>query len=113
MEKMRKYRHLVRQILEGRTKVSDSFPNEGIERVLILDDDRGHYMQMRIGWQGHKRVKWMTVYIRVKDDKIWIEQDLTENGFTSDLLEADVPNEDIVLAFHAPDMRPYTEFAAA
>ena len=26
---------------------------------------------------------------------------------------AGVPKEDIVLAFHAPEMRPYTEFAAA
>jgi hypothetical protein len=29
------------------------------------------------------------------------------------LLEAGVPKEDIVLAFHEPEMRQYTEFAVA
>jgi hypothetical protein len=38
---------------------------------------------------------------------------LTEDGIATDLLEAGVPKEDIVLAFHAPEMRPYTEFAVA
>lgn len=113
MEKMIKYRQLVRKILESHTNISASFPREGVEEMLVMDDERGHYMLMQLGWQGHKRVKGMTVHARVKDNKIWIEQDLTEDGIASELLEAGVPNEDIVLAFHAPDLRQYTEFAAA
>ncbi len=42
-----------------------------------------------------------------------IEEDWTEGGIATDLLEAGVPKEDIVLAFHPPKMRPYTEFAVA
>jgi hypothetical protein len=33
------------------------------------------------------------------DNKIWIQQDETEDGIASDLLEAGVPKEDIVLGF--------------
>ena len=36
---------------------------------------------------------------------------LPEEGIAAHLLEAGIPKEDIVLAFHSPDMRPYTEFA--
>lgn len=113
MEKMMRYRQLLRQILEGHTQVSASFPSEGIERLLIMDEERGHYLLMRLGWHGQKRAKWMIVYARVKDDKIWIEDDMTEEGIATELLEAGVPKEDIVLAFHAPELRQYTEFAAA
>jgi hypothetical protein len=54
----------------------------------------------------------MTVYVRIRDHKFWIEEDLTEDGIANDLVQAGVPPEDIVLAFHEPKMRQYTDFAA-
>ncbi len=51
--------------------------------------------------------------ISLSSYKFWIEKDGTENGIATDLLEADVPKEDIVLAFHPPEMRSFTEFAVA
>ncbi|MBV7334508.1 XisI protein [Chloroflexi bacterium TSY] len=45
--------------------------------------------------------------------KIWIEIDWTEEGIATELVAAGVPKEDIVLAFHHPSMRQYTEFAVA
>ena len=36
---------------------------------------------------------------------------MTEEGIATDLLEAGVPKEDIVLAFQPPDVRRFTEFA--
>jgi hypothetical protein len=38
---------------------------------------------------------------------------MTEEGLATDLLAAGVPNEHIVLGFHYPTMRPFTEFAVA
>lgn len=60
-----------------------------------------------------KRITGMTVYSRIRDGKFWIEEDWTENGIATDLLREGVPKEDIVLAFHEPKMRQYTEFAVA
>lgn len=37
----------------------------------------------------------------------------TEEGIANELLRKGVPKEDIVLAFHPPDVRKYTEFATA
>jgi hypothetical protein len=45
--------------------------------------------------------------------KFWIEEDWTEEGVATELLEAGVPSSDIVLAFHEPAMRQHTEFAVA
>jgi hypothetical protein len=71
------------------------------------------YFLFNLGWSADRRIKNFTVYVRIKDGKFWIEHDLTEDGIATELLEAGVPKEDIVLAFHAPEMRQYTEFAAA
>ncbi len=67
---------------------------------------------MNLGWQKGDRVTDMTVYVRIRDHKFWIEEDLTEDGIANDLVQAGVPPEDIVLAFHEPKMRQYTDFSA-
>ena len=57
------------------------------------------------------RVAGMTVYVRIREGKFWIEEDWTEDGIATDLVRAGVPKEEIVLAFHEPKMRPYADFA--
>jgi hypothetical protein len=52
-----------------------------------------------------------TMHIDIKNGKIWIQHDGTEVGIATILLEEGVPKDDIVLAFHSPDMREFTEFA--
>ncbi|MBV7337555.1 XisI protein [Chloroflexi bacterium TSY] len=54
-----------------------------------------------------------TLYVRIRNGKFWIEEDWTEEGIATHLVEAGVPKSDIVLGFHAPNMRPHTEFAVA
>lgn len=66
-----------------------------------------------VGWSPQSRVRGVTIYVRIRNGKFYIEEDWTEEGITSHLLAAGVPKSDIVLAFHAPDMRPYTEFAVS
>jgi hypothetical protein len=83
----------------------------GETTVAIIDEERGHYLLHTVGWVGKKRVLSTHLYVRVVDNKIWVEVDWLENGITPDLLAAGVPREDIVLAFHHPDLRPLTEFA--
>ena len=66
-----------------------------------------------VGWANRQRIWNTTVYVRLREGKLWIEIDWTEAGIATELLDAGVPKEDIVLAFHHPSMRPYTEFAVA
>lgn len=51
--------------------------------------------------------------LRIKNEKIYVEYDGTDEGFADVFAAAGVPKEDIVLAFHAPAKRPYTGFAVA
>jgi hypothetical protein len=53
------------------------------------------------------------VHIRLRDGKIRIEQDWTEEGIATDPVRAGVSREQIVLAFHPADLRQLTEFARA
>jgi hypothetical protein len=88
-------------------------PESGVETLLIADEERDHYMLFDLGWSQRRRVRNLRVYVRLIEGKFWIEHDLTEEGIATELLREGVPKEDIVLAFHAPEMRKYTEFAMA
>jgi RimJ/RimL family protein N-acetyltransferase len=84
-----------------------------IETFMIVDEAKGQYIWMNLGWQNGERFTGMTVYVRIRGNKFWIEEDWTEEGIATDLVRAGVAKEDIVLAFHEPKMRPYTDFAIA
>ncbi len=113
MEKVNRYREIIKRFMQEYAKFYTSESDDGVESVMLMDEERGHYGVVQFGWENGKRVKFITLYVRLKDGKFWVEQDLTEEGIATELLRAGVPKEDIVLAFHAPELRPYTEFAAA
>ena len=113
MDKLTEYPKLVKRILTEYVELSNRHPNPDIESFLIVDETKAHYIWMNLGWQNGERVNGMTVYVRIRDDKVWIEEDWTEDGIATDLVRAGVPKEDILLAFHEPKMRQYTDFAVA
>jgi hypothetical protein len=113
VDKLKGYRQIIKRILSDYVALDHKQPDPNVESFLIVDDDQGHYLWMNLGWEDGKRTSGSTVYVRLRHGKFWIEEDWTEEGIATDLLAAGVPREDIVLAFQPPEMRKYTEFAAA
>ena len=113
MDKLTHYRQIIKQVLSQYVEFEQQAPSPGVERFVIADEQNDHYLLFSLGWENRQRVRNLRVYVRLRNDKIWIEHDLTEEGIATDLLREGVPKEDIVLAFHAPEMRSFTEFAAA
>jgi XisI protein len=109
MDKLEQYRQHIEQIL---THYSQFTPLVGeTERFVSCDRQRDHYHLFTVGWNQHQRIYGCLIHIDIRDRKLWIQYDGTENGVANDLVAAGVPREDIVLAFRSPYMRQYTEFA--
>jgi XisI protein len=85
----------------------------GVEECVSFDEVRDQYLWFSVGWDGKRRDFGVTVYMRIEQGKIWVEEDWTKQGMVDELLEMGVPAEDIVLGFQHPSKRPLTEFAAA
>jgi hypothetical protein len=100
--------------MERHARLSDLAVREvGIEAVYFADPVRDSYLLMDIGWRNGRRVNEIVLHARIKDGKIWVEADWTEEGLANELVRAGVPKEDIVLAFQPPNRRHLTEFAVA
>ncbi len=104
------YSELVKQTLHT---YAEYYSQEGCEWPLrtLFDDRRHGYLLLDIGWRGDEYIHNATVHIDIIDEKIWIQHDDTEDGVATDLLDAGVPKEDIVLGFRPPELRKYTGFA--
>ncbi len=113
MYKLDCYRHLIQKFLTEYYELGANSTHSKLEDVLVLDGQHDHYLLIAMGGQGKERIKENTIHVRLRDGKIWIEEDWTEDGVVTDFLQAGVSREDIVLAFHPPHLRQYTEFALA
>lgn len=113
MDKLEKYRSLIKQLLNDYLELINRTPTPGLDTEVVFDEERDHYMLLNVGWSRRRRFRGTTLYLRLRDGKIWVEEDWLEDGIVKDLLAAGIPRQDIVLAFHHPDMRPFTDFAVA
>ena len=82
-----------------------------METELVFDREHNHYMLVNVCWYDDERISGCVLHLDIKDGKIWIQQDGTEQGITNELVTKGIPKEDIVLAYHAPYMRKHTGFA--
>lgn len=113
MNKPTNYRQVIQNILTKLDKIANSSSKKKLETCLIFDEKHDHYLWMSIGWVNKKKINNTQIHIRIKNERVYIEQDWTEIGVTCELLEARIPKEDIVLAFHDPENCQLTEFAVA
>jgi len=88
-------------------------PKETCRTLMAFDREQGQFLLLDEGWDGYRRIHNVWAHIELRDGKIWIHEDGTEEGIANLLVAAGIPHDRIVLAFHAPNLRDATEFAVA
>ncbi len=111
MDSLTHYRETIKSILQEHSVHKPAYGD--IEVELILDEQHDHYELSYIGWDGYNRIHGSIIHIDIKNGKIWIQYDGTDDEIANRLVEAGIPQSQIVLAFQPPYKRKYTDFAAA
>jgi hypothetical protein len=109
MARVEEYRQHIQNLLREYASYKSS--SEDVESQTIFDTEHDHYQLVHAGWNNKRRVYGCVLHLDIKDGKIWIQHDGTEIGIANQLVELGVPKSDIVLAFHSPFKRQFTEFA--
>jgi hypothetical protein len=68
---------------------------------------------MNVGWEHFTRIYQTIIHIDIKDGKIWLQQNLTEQNPAEELVAMGVPREDIILGLQPPYKRQYTDYGVA
>ena len=111
MEKIAHYQQIIKSILNDYIVTMQSNLDEEI--YLVEDPYKMNYLIYHNAWKHSSRNYGCILHIRIKNEKIYIEYDGTDEGFGDVFAEAGIPHTEIVLAFHAPAKRSYTGFAVA
>lgn len=111
MGKLDTYRQIIEQILDEYAQIPYAYGE--VESKVVYDRQNDHYLMLAVGWEGVKRVHGCIIHLEIKDGKIWVQQDGTEDGIAGELVEKGIPAEDIVLGFRPAELRHYTGFAVA
>ena len=86
------------------SKYAKDQAKEDLEHTeIVFDTERDIYLLLYTGWKDENRIYGCPIHIRIKDGKIWIQRDFTGEGIAQ--------QTDIVLAFRAPHIRQFTNFA--
>lgn len=108
MDTLETYRTYIKKVI---TDYANFAPLEEIERQLIFDTEHDHYQLVNVGWRNDRRVHGCVIHIDLKDGKIWLQHNGTELGLAHEFVALGVPKQDIVIGFHSPFKRQFTEFA--
>ena len=111
MDRLDHYRDLIEEIMTEHAEIP--FPVGQLESKTVFDRQKDQYLLLTVGWHQGERIYHVVVHVDIIDGKLWVQHDMTEAGIATELVAAGVPNDSIVLGFHEPEVRQYTDFAAA
>ena len=111
MDNLNHYRKVIRELIETYAQYQPACGDVQIE--VIFDEANDHYELVYAGWHRTYRIHGSVIHIDIRNEKIWIQYDGTEDGIAEELVKAGIPHDRIVLAFKPPEIRPHTDFAVA
>lgn len=110
MDKLTLYRQHIQELLMERKKLRSA--NDPVQSEVIFDNVRDSYLLVNVGWKDNNtRIYGCVIHVDIRDGKIWVQHDGTEEAIADQLVEKGVAKKEIVIAYHAPNLRQYTEFA--
>ena len=112
MEKLKKYQEIIVTYLEEYAAIPYA-NSPGIEKQVIADPKRNHFQLVVVGWNKTKFEHATIFHFDIKNGKIWVQQNWTEQPIADELVKRGVEKSDIVLGFLPEYAREMSGFAVA
>jgi hypothetical protein len=91
-----------------------AYSKSGGEIMFINDKAKGQFLIFNDSWQHETRDYGCVCHIEVKDNgRVWLRHDGTDIEIGQQLLDAGIEKSDLVIGFHSPKMREWSDFAVA
>lgn len=115
MDKLTEYRTKLKEVLleYAANDINQKRHPDEMQLRLIMDTEHDHYQVLYAGWRNDRQIFSVVFHFDIIDNKIWVQRNISDYDIIEDLERKGIPKSDIVLAFHAPSMRAYTEYATA
>lgn len=92
----------------------EEYPNPALSvfRIAgVMDTVHDRYTLTHLDFDGDRYKSRLLAYLEIRDGKIWILTDNTEDGIAPDLVAEGIAKDQIVLGFYSSELREAGEFA--
>jgi hypothetical protein len=115
MDRVKKYRTILKEVLKAYAadELNQKRIPDEMQTRIIIDTENDHYQVLYAGWHNDRQIFSVVFHFDIIDGKIWVQRNGSDYDIIEDIEQKGVPKSDIVLAFHAPTMRHFTEYACA
>ncbi|WP_395090507.1 element excision factor XisI family protein [Armatimonas sp.] len=111
MDSLNHLRDVIRQVFMSWEELAKQ--GIGFHVVTFLDTQNDRYLLQQVQTTGERYQSQTLAHLEIRDNKIWILTDNTEQGIATELVAAGLEKSQIVLGFYPPRVRLRGEFAAA
>lgn len=104
MDKIVKFEQAILDFLE---EYAEGYQNatDNLETQIIADSQRHHYQLLRVGWANKKFIHFCIFHFDIKDGKVWVQVNETEELVVDELVKRGVSPDDIELGFQPEYLR--------
>jgi hypothetical protein len=113
MDRLEHYRQSIKELLKRYANSINNSLEPGVEVELVFDVEHDRYLLLDVGWRQKKRVHHCIFHFDIKDGKIWLQENNTDIEVDEYLEEMGISKHEIVVGFHHPSVREYSDFAAS
>lgn len=85
--------------------------NLDVQAIRIQDTERGHYQLLWVGWDGWNRVCSISFHVDIKEGKLYIQEDRTEESIAAELKKRGVREEELLRCYREKHPRQAIEMA--
>jgi hypothetical protein len=111
MDRLEHYRQSIKKLLKQYADSINKQPEPGVDVELVFDTENDRYLLLDVGWQATKRIHHCIFHFDIKDGKIWIQENNTDIEVDEELEEMGISKKELVVGFHHPSMREYSDYA--
>jgi XisI protein len=94
MDQTVNYADILTKIVREESRLQPSL--QPIKIVASCDQETGQFLLIAFGWENSHWVHSILFHARLADGKIMIETDMTEEGLKPQLIQAGIPEENIL-----------------
>lgn len=109
MDSLARFQDAIQTLLESYADYSSD--DKDVDTELIFDTQRNHYQLVHVGWQNERRIYGCVLHLDIKDGKIWLQHNGTESEIAQELVAMGIAKSEIVIGFHSPFKRQFTDYA--
>ena len=94
MDKLERYREIIKEIVGYYGSLQSSVGD--VQTYAICDERTDNYLVLDVGWLAFGRQHAIPIHIRLRNGKVWLEWDGTDQEIAQQLIDAGIDENDIV-----------------